>query len=117
MNVDFKFELGDEVATKESDRKGIVKTRKYEESIVDGKVIPLIRYHVDFGLYSFNWYDEFQLVFANDKDLKVSPETEKLLTTYALQNVINNSLDLKDETMFLSFAKQLNELEKGKVAE
>jgi hypothetical protein len=117
MNVDFKFELGDEVNTENTDKKGIVKTRKFEESIRNGSVVPIIRYYVDFGIQAFNWFDQDKLTFANDDHIKVSPETEKFLNTHALQYVINISLDNKDKKKFLDLTKQLNELHNKKVSE
>jgi hypothetical protein len=117
MNVDFKFELGDEVSTDNTDKKGIVKTRKFEESLRNGSVVPMIRYYVDFGVQAFNWFDEEKLTFANDDDIKVSPETDNFLLEGLLRNEIDRHLSKRDFDTVSSLTKQLNEVTERKVTE
>jgi hypothetical protein len=117
MNVDFKFELGDEVSTENTDKKGIVKTRKFEESLRNGSVVPIIRYYVDFGIQAFNWFDQDKLTYANDNDIKVSPETDKFLLEGLLRNEIDRHLTLRNFDKVAKLTKQLNELHNKKVSE
>lgn len=113
MVVDFEFELNDEVSVKGQKKKGKVTIRKYEDSIVQGKLNVVKRYYVDCGGYSKNWYDEEALEFANDQDIKVSVEAEKVI--YKAQ--INGHLLHKRIESAREIFMDLSKLEKGEVAE
>lgn len=117
MNVQFKFQLNNEVSITGQNRKGSVKIRKLEESYKNGELQIIVRYYVDCGLYYQNWYDEQQLEYADDKDIKVSPETDKFLLEHALRGAIDHNLKLRKFDVVAELTKQLNELNEKKVSE
>jgi uncharacterized protein YpiB (UPF0302 family) len=119
MNVDLRFDLGNRVLIKgeSTNNIGEIICCKVEKAKFNDEVRVTIRYQVKRTPYSQPWYEENQLSYADDKDIKVSPETDKFLSATALQYVINISLDKKDRESFLELTNQLNELHKKKVTE
>jgi hypothetical protein len=113
MVVDFEFELNDEVSVKGQKKKGKVTIRKYEDSFVQGKFNIVKRYYVDCGGYSKSWFDEDQLDFANEEDIKVSVEAEKVIYKAQVDGHLLHKRIESAREIFMDLSK----LEKGEVAE
>lgn len=59
--MDFKFKLGEKVKLKSGDKKGEIKTQKFESFLYNGNHSTMVRYYVHFGGYYSDWKNEDQL--------------------------------------------------------
>jgi hypothetical protein len=119
MNVDLRFDLGNRVLIKGEDTNNIgeVICCKVEKAKFNGEVRMVIRYQVKRTPHSQPWYEESQLSYADDLDIKVSPETDRFLLELALRGAIDHNLKLRKFNIVSELTKQLNELHNKKVSE